>query len=403
MELTLHQKEMLNGKYGKGVSMAMRIQVAIGEGFSASRLVPITRAHVALSAQEADTWFARKLHDAGAICVIPPTVNPGYCLSYFRECGFVDEEGSVLMQETAEVYANLGAVLTYSCTPYLFGNIPRYGEIVSFSETSASIYVNSVIGAKTHREGSASSLCAAVTGYVPEYGMLLDENRFADVHVVVEADLGNDFAFSLLGLTAAKIGSGVPVFTGIPAKVSTEALINLGTQLNVAGVFDKFHIVGITPDAATLEQALGGREAKRHIRITEEDLNQALERYSAQPPNRIDFAMLGCPHYSYDQIVHVESLLGGKPSSARVWIMTSSAVQNLALRTGLAARIEALNGRIVADTCVDQVECWKSLIGKSGVTDSPKCAYYMGSFGVDLAVRDIDTCIRWLEEKGGCK
>lgn len=398
MELTLHQREMLNGKYGNGASIAMQIQVAIGEGFSASRLVPITRAHVSFNAQEADIWFARKLRDAGAICVTPPTVNPGYCLSYFRECGFVDKESSALMREAEEVYSDLGAVLTYSCTPYLFGNIPLYGEVVSFSETSVSVYANSVIGAKTHRESSFSSLCAAVTGYVPEYGMLLDENRFADVHVVVEAELENDFAFSLLGLTAEKIGRGVPVFTGIQTNVSTEALVNLGTQLNVAGVCDKYHIVGVTPEATTLEQALGGREAKRHIRITEEDLRRALERYSALPPVHIDFVMLGCPHYSYSQIVRVAYLLGHNPSAVRIWIMTSSAVQDLALRTGLAARVEALNGKIVADTCVDQAECWKGLVGKNGVTDSPKCAYYMGAFGVDLAVRDINTCIRWARE-----
>ena len=80
MDLTLYQQEMLDGRFGKGKAMAMRIQVAIGDGFRAQRMVPITRAHVALSAQEADTWFARKLRDAGAVCAIPPTVNPGYCL-----------------------------------------------------------------------------------------------------------------------------------------------------------------------------------------------------------------------------------------------------------------------------------------------------------------------------------
>lgn len=161
---------MLDGRYGKGKALAMRVQKTIGEGFRAQRMVPITRAHVALSAQEADTWFARKLRDAGAQCAVPPTVNPGYCLKYFQQMGCVDEKSSALMRETHQVYQDLGAILTYSCTPYLFGNIPRYGETVSFSETSVTVYANSVLGARTNRESSASALCAAITGFVPNAG-----------------------------------------------------------------------------------------------------------------------------------------------------------------------------------------------------------------------------------------
>ena len=104
MDLTLYQQEMLDGRFGKGKAMAMRIQVAIGDGFRAQRMVPITRAHVALSAQEADTWFARKLRDAGAVCAIPPTVNPGYCLKLFEQLGYINAKSSALMRETHEVY-----------------------------------------------------------------------------------------------------------------------------------------------------------------------------------------------------------------------------------------------------------------------------------------------------------
>ena len=90
--------------------------------------------------------------------------------------------------------------MTYSCTPYLADNVPEYGEITAFSETNATIYVNAVLGARTNRESAASALCAAVTGFVPEYGMLLDQNRRGTVAVEVEARLDTDFDYAVLGL-----------------------------------------------------------------------------------------------------------------------------------------------------------------------------------------------------------
>ena len=92
MYLTQEQQDMLNGKYGKGTAYAMKIQAAIGESFGAERMVPITRAHVALSNQEADLWFAEKLLSEGARCRVAPTVNPGFCLSYFKNRHMVSEE-----------------------------------------------------------------------------------------------------------------------------------------------------------------------------------------------------------------------------------------------------------------------------------------------------------------------
>ena len=356
MTLTQYQQDMLDGRYGKGKALAMRVQKTIGEGFRAQRMVPITRAHVALSAQEADTWFARKLRNARAQCAVPPTVNPGYCLKYFQQIGCVDEKSSALMRETHQVYQDLGAILTYSCTPYLFGNIPRYGETVSFSETSVTVYANSVLGARTNRESSASALCAAITGFVPEYGMLLDENRLGTVLVQVDAPLLGEFDFALLGMNAKRIGPGVPVFAGIRAlDVTTEALIALGAQLNVAGMADLFHMVGV---------------------------------------------ILGCPHYPYEQVCRAARLLKQAPAAAPVWILTSAAVVDLARSTGLAGQLEKCGAELIPDTCVDEAPCWGHLAGQRGFTDSPKCAYYMRAFGVELDVTTCENCLA-LAAKGG--
>jgi len=177
--------------------------------------------------------------------------------------------------------------------------------------------------------------------------------------------------------------------------MSTEALIALGAQLNVSGICDKYHIIGVTPDARTPEEAFGGRAPKRRIIITEQDLEDALHHYFPPPKRKIDFVMLGCPHYTYAQVKRVAELLGGKKAVGDIWILTSSAVKDLALQTGLEAELASSGGRLVSDTCVDQSSCFGHLSGAGGVTDSPKCAYYMGAFGVDVAVRDVETCIRW--------
>ena len=173
MKLTQEQQDMLDGKYGEGTAYAMKIQVAIGESFDAPRMVPITRAHVALSNQDADLWFAEKLLAAGAHCRVAPTVNPGFCVSFFKEHNMVSEEDAAMMMRTHNAYKGLGAILTYNCTPYVATNVPNFGEICAFSESSATPYINSVWGARSNREGANSALCAAITGYVPEYGLLL--------------------------------------------------------------------------------------------------------------------------------------------------------------------------------------------------------------------------------------
>lgn len=401
MELTPYQQEMFDGLHGRGKALAIQIQKAIGEGFKAKRMVPITRAHVALSAQEADTWFARKMRDAGAVCSIPPTVNPGYCLKVFEELGYVNNKSSALMRETHQVYRDLGANLTYSCTPYLFGDIPRYGKTVAFSETSVTVYANSVLGARTNRESSASALCAAITGFVPEYGALLDENRLGTTLVQVNTPLKDEFDFALLGLNAKRIGRGVPVFAGIdPSQVTTEKLMALGAQLNVAGVVDLFHMVGVTPEAPTLERAFGGKEPERVVEITREHLDEQKAALMPGDVDRISFVMLGCPHYTYEQIRRAAQLLTRSPANVPVWILTSRAVLQLARENGLDAVLEHNGARLVPSTCVDESACWGHLAGQYGATDSPKCAYYMQAFGVKLAVRDVETCLAWANQGG---
>ncbi|SFH40057.1 predicted aconitase subunit 1 [Desulfotomaculum arcticum] len=392
MYLTGEEQQMLDGKFGEGVSIAMKVLVAVGEAFGAERMVEITRSHVALSNQEADLWFVEKLVKAGATCRVSPTVNPGFNLEYFQQVKAVDRDDEEIIKRTRAAYKTIGATLTYNCTPYLEKNIPRFGEITAFSESSATPYINSVYGARTNREAAQSALCASVAGRVPLYGLLLDENRRGQVLVEVQAKMESDFDYNMLGYCAPKkIGFGVPVFTGLPIKTSPEALMNLGAQLNTAGAVSLYHIVGVTPEAPTIEAAFHGEDPEKRVVITEEDIKQVRDVISAEA-GKIDFALFGCPHLTINQVAKIARMLEGKKLAVELWVCTSSLTKELAKRMGYLGIINRAGGHIVEDTCIDQ-PCWQFLYGKKGVTDSPKCAYYTERRNMDFVIRSISECI----------
>jgi predicted aconitase len=258
----------------------MKVQVGTGKAFYAKRMVPITRAHVAASAQEGDVYWVTKLVEAGARCVISPTVNPSMDLKYVEEhLAPLAGEGRDRVEASNEAYRRIGATMTLSCTPEIEKNVPAFGEIVAFSESSATPYVNSVLGARTNRESSISALCAAVTGRVPEYGLLLDENRRGEVVVDVEATLEDDFDWSLLGYAYPQVYKGpeVPVFTGIGKRPTPEGFVQFGAELATSGAVAMYHVVGITPEAPTVEAALGGNAVKARVTITDADLERVLQ------------------------------------------------------------------------------------------------------------------------------
>lgn len=400
MELTDVQRAMLEGEFGRGKATAMQIQMGIGKCFDAPCMAPIQKAHVSLSAQEADVWFSGRLLEAGACCAVAPTVNPGYSLEYFKDR--LTPEAIANMEETHRIYQALGARMTYSCTPYLADNVPEYGEITAFSETNATVYVNSVLGARTNRESAASALCAAVTGFVPVYGMLLEENRCGTVAVEVDARMDSDFHYAVLGLAGKRIGQGVPVFLGLPEHISTEALIALGAELNVSGSYDLYHIPGVTAECRQGRDPFGGREPMRYVRLTGGDLEEILAEFSPDLSGEIHYCVLGCPHYTYRQLEAVNRLLLQAPAAVPVYILTSAYNKRAAEERGLADQLRTGGAELIADTCVDEVCCWGHLAGKAGVTDSPKGAYYMETAGIHMAVRDMDVCIRWAQKGRVC-
>ena len=396
MELTSLERDMLEGKHGEGVALAMKVQVGTGKAFYAKRMVPITRAHVAASAQEGDLYFVTKLLDLGARCLVSPTTNPSMDLKYVEEhlCTF-PEDAIARVKASDDAYRRIGATMTLSCTPEIEKNVPSFGEIVAFSESSASPYVNSVLGARTNRESSISALCAAVTGRVPEYGYLLDENRRGEILVEVEAKVDDDFDWALLGYAYPQKYKGpeVPVFTGIEARPTPEGFVQFGAELATSGAVAMYHVVGVTPEAPTVEAAFGEKTVKERVTINDADLDRVREQFSGEP-GPIEYAMLGCPHLTIRQVGEIAALVEGKRFAVDTWILVSSLTLELAERMGHLGAIHRAGGHVIPDTCMDVPGCWDIYYGRPGVTESQKCAFYCQVYGQRYAVRPLAQAVQ---------
>ena len=399
MYLTDEEKRILDGAHGQGEMKAMQLLVALGKTFDAEKLIPVTRTHVALSGQEGDTYWCELLVNGGATCKVPPSTNPSWDVENLTKLYEVTPEERELGERTIDVYRRIGAKLNFDCAPGLGSNVPFFGEHVAFSESSATPYVNAVLGARSNRESSVSALAASVIGKTALYGFHLPENRYGDFLVEVEAKLNEPYDWGLLGYYVGRFaGSRIPVlrFRGLAQKPRPEEFLYFGAEAATSGAVAMYHFVGVTPEAQTIEAAFGGKKIPE-AEFTVRDSDLAEQEAALSVENRggaINLVMLGCPQYSYDQLMEAERLMAGRSVSSGVafWILVSASTGELASRSGMRQRLEKLGVRLALDTCIDE-PCFKSFEGGLGVTDSPKCAYYRERRGQPFVIRRLSECV----------
>jgi predicted aconitase len=167
--------------------------------------------------------------------------------------------------------------------------------------------------------------------------------------------------------------------------------MNLGAELNTGGNVPMYHIIGVTPEAPTLEAAFHGDLPGERVVITADDLAEQHRRLSAEG-GHVDFALLGCPHLCLDQLRSIADRIAGRQFKAEFWVMTSFSALEVATRMGVAEMIKQAGGHLVPDTCIDQV-VWKHLAGKRGVTDSLKGAYYAKRRDMEFVLRSVGDCV----------
>jgi predicted aconitase len=162
-------------------------------------------------------------------------------------------------------------------------------------------------------------------------------------------------------------------------------------MMNVTGAIPMFHIPGFTAEAKTTLEAFDGNIPKDKITVTGHELKKTEDELQTAI-GKVDLVMLGCPHYNLDQLGDVAKLLKGKRirSDMTFWINTSATTKMMAERAGYLKLLNEAGARVITDTCIDMF-CFNNLKGKTGMTDSPKCAYYR-RFG-NVRVGSLEECV----------
>jgi predicted aconitase len=391
VELTTEERAMLDGDHGPGVVKAMEIIVALGRIYDARRLVPVSSVQVAgvsyRNLGEAGLAFLREWADQGAKARVPATLNPaGLDLRAWRELGF-SEEFARQQLAVIEAYGRLGVRTTCTCTPYLVGNVPQEGEHVAWAESSAVSYANSVLGARTNREGGPSALAAAITGRTAAYGLHLHENRRATLRVEVRCPVRTLSDFGALGyLVGEEAQNRVPYFERL-GQCSNLNLKALGAAMAASGAVALYHVAGVTPEADRPDTV-----ARNHETLVVDDLGPAYAALNAAA-REIDLVWFGCPHAGLEEIARIAQLLDGRQVTSALWITTARRTREQAQREGLVDAIESSGGRVLADMCV-AVAPMQQLGFRNLATPSAKGATYVPSHaGLLVRYGTVEQCV----------
>ena len=389
LELTKEEQKMLAGEYGKATKKAMEIITTLGNIYGAVRLIPVSSVQIAgvsyHNLGEAGLEYLSEIAEDGRVRVLT-TLNPaGMDMEEWKKHG-IDEGFAENQQRVVDAFAKMGVVTTCTCTPYLIGNLPHFGEHIAWAESSAVCFSNSVIGAKTNREGGPSALAAALTGRTAEYGLHLEENRLSQVRYEVQASLVNTDDFGLLGqVIGERTRKAIPYITGIPS-ATTEELKSFCASVATYGGVALFHIEGITPNRTTIPDEV-------EI-VTQEDLDNARQILDDDDAV-IDFISVGCPHASIKEIGLIAEMLDGKKVSKgkTVWITTARPTKELAKNMGYYDKIERAGAFLVSDACC-AVAPLKGRF-KGLMTDSAKaCFYARGKNNFKTEIRSVEECIK---------
>jgi predicted aconitase len=313
-------------------------------------------------------------------------LNPaGMDLENWEKLGFPKDFAKNQLR-IMDAFRKMGIVTISTCTPYLAGNLPRFREHIAWSESSAVSFSNSVIGARTNREGGPSALAAAICGVTPNYGLHLWDKRQPTIKVKVDADLNYNSDFGALGHYVGKqVKNKIPYFTGIK-DANTDQLKALGAAMAASGAVALYHAEELTPEADFVEKKdletidVG----KSEIKETYDKLNTGKEP---------DIVIFGCPHASLREISTLADRLEGKHLKKPVWICTSRMVKEAAERKGYNEIIAKAGGSIVADTCMVVSPIEKMGYKTTGVNSGKAANYLPGFCKQEVCFANIDDLV----------
>jgi predicted aconitase len=407
VKLSDRDRRLLDGAHGAAAQLAMSIVERMAEVYGADELMDISQAHIDACGfvSQSGLEFAEKLAALGARVAIPSTLNMvPLDLQNWESLG-MPEEHARQAKRLAKAYLDMGCVPTWTCAPYQGYLTPRFGQQIVSGESNAIVYANSVLGARTNRYGDYLDICAAITGRAPRCGLHVKSNRRGQVLLRLEglppAVFDDESFYPMLGyLIGHAVQDGVPVIQGLPPGVTGDQLKALGAASASSGAVGMFHVVGVTPEASTLEEAFQGRQPIRVIEIDLGDLARAWSDLSTvEEGAQLDAVVLGCPHFSYAEFEQLAEAIEGQGNQpvaphVRFLILSSQTSYGLLKRSRLMDTILSFGAEIVLDTCT---LCAPVLSSDTSVimTNSAKQAYYTpGELSAGVGFGSTGDCVR---------
>ena len=388
MHLTKEEERTLNGEYGETLQKAIEILVALGDIYGADSLIPIKSAQIAgVSYKTIGDAGLEWISDLSGKVKVPAILNPaGMDLKRWQDMG-VSPKFAKKQHEIIKAYEKLGVNTKCTCTPYyLEGFTARYGDHLAWSESSAVSYANSVIGARTNREGGPSALSAALIGKTANYGYHLDENRKPTVSVTVECELSGSNYGALGYLVGMTVGNRVPLFF-LKNEPCGDELKALGAAMAASGAVALYHVDKVTPEA----QKTVFEPPDENIVIEESQIKEVYENRKNAMSCENEIIALGCPHCSSDELARIARLLKGKTVKKEMWVCTSREVADS--YPHLVSTIEKSGAMVVCDTCM--VVSPASENYKLMMVDSGKALTYVPSMcRLEAKFGSIEDCVK---------
>jgi predicted aconitase len=392
MILTDKEKKILQGESGPGARRAMEFLETLGDALGAEKMVRVTTTHIL---PDMPTEYLEQMTEGVERMIPTVSTMPCFDPTFWREkYGIVSKEkliGGVGLTDEKDYAKNLAilkklqVIPTFTCTPYAVGIVPRHNDVCIWSGTSGQNAANSLFGARAPRHSLATSVASSIVGVVPYEGLLKPENRYAELLIKTSKLDISSFGhadFGALGYFIGKIAKTRNIaFDGLPSTMTIEQCKYLTSPLTVDGACTMCHMVGVTPEAPTLEAALGGKKPEEVINVTPRDLQDVMEKFCTVSRDEVKLAVFGCPHLTIREIGELASLLDGKKlkEGKQLVVGVSNTTRSLAGEAGYIDIIEE-TGAIVTDCCVSGQNPLVHILGVDAVaTNSGRAARFFQS------------------------
>lgn len=335
MYLDRRMERILEGEEGVGKQLALRTLIALGEAYRAERFVEISSAHISGVSYETLGDHGKDLISrlSDARVSVKTTLNP---IGFDRDLpSMVDTNFYKEQVEILALFERMGVKTTCTCAPYFNENVPSFGEIIAWAESSAIVYANSMLGARSNRESGFSALCSAILGVTPLHSLHLKENRAPTYKIRVVGDI----QAGRLGLYLGKEFSGIPYIV-FEKKVDEDYVRNMGAAMAASGNVALFHVEGLTPEYKDFESS----NLTTYV-IHEKDIEELYE-------DILDFeaVVLGCPHLSENEILKIHSILRGRKPHVDIYLFTSRSVISR-VRNSIDY-LRSIGVKVLCDTCM---------------------------------------------------